>query len=466
MDWRLYRKKKLLFHEGSQWILQNLKGRTLKSLTSRRKSYATFWQFPDSPLRDALQGPLDIRALIELATEDLLSVELQILNNDKKIVCILEIQQSNSCHNDKQLLTVHQREVRGYTKKFKQVASCIRDVGGIEQNGPVDTFHHLLEGSGRTPLDYRSAYNVPLDPLMSSREALRCIYSSLLADIHVNTQGILDDTDTEFLHDLRVAVRRTRSGLALIKNVLSPEVSRRFKKEFRDIGQMTGPVRDLDVYLLSEEAYKARLPVYLQEGLGYFFEDIAAKRKEEQRRLTHALRRPHFIKVLTEWGQALESNDTYPAGKNVGISIATLAGKIVHKRFQMVLDDGRKIQPGTPDCELHRLRIECKKLRYSLEFFISLYDQQRVQQFIRQLKKLQNNLGDFNDLSVQQDMLANYLTHVRPGSRKSMRLAASIGGLMSDLSRQHQELRTHFEETFARFSCSDNLSLYNEIFGK
>jgi len=82
------------------------------------------------------------------------------------------------------------------------------------------------------------------------------------------------------------------------------------------------------------------------------------------------------------------------------------------------------------------------------------------------LKKLQNNLGDFNDLSVQQDMLANYLTHVRPGSRKSMRLAASIGGLMSDLSRQHQELRTHFEETFARFSCSDNLSLYNEIFGK
>ncbi len=146
MDWRLYRKKKLLFHEGSQWILQNLKGRTLKSLTSRRKSYATFWQFPDSPLRDALQGPLDIRALIELATEDLLSVELQILNNDKKIVCILEIQQSNSCHNDKQLLTVHQREVRGYTKKFKQVASCIRDVGGIEQKR---TGGHLPPSSGR-----------------------------------------------------------------------------------------------------------------------------------------------------------------------------------------------------------------------------------------------------------------------------------------------------------------------------
>jgi len=57
-------------------------GKNSKESYQPSKSYATFWQFPDSPLRDALQGPLDIRALIELATEDLLSVELQILNNE------------------------------------------------------------------------------------------------------------------------------------------------------------------------------------------------------------------------------------------------------------------------------------------------------------------------------------------------------------------------------------------------
>ena len=129
-----------------------------------------------------------------------------------------------------------------------------------------------------------------------------------------------------------------------------------------------------------------------------------------------------------------------------------------------MLTDGKKINPDSPDESLHRLRIECKKLRYSLEFFTSLYDQEVMRQLVRHLKLLQNNLGDFNDLSVQQEMLAHFLSTIKPGTIRSREMAASIGGLMTDLARQHQQVRTHFEETFARFARKKNLDLYTSLF--
>ncbi len=464
-DWRLFRNQRLLTREGGRWLLLDFQGNTLQNLSSRRKSFRFSWDFPDSPLRDALKEFLDVRALNELGGEEVQSTEVCIVNRDKKIVAFLELQTATNRSSGQELQTVRLQEVRGYSKWFKQVADFVRRFGVKKQAGPAEALHFLLQGSGREPLDYSSGYNVVLDPQMTSIEAVGHIYRSLVESMQQNEQGVIEDRDTEFLHDLRVAVRRTRSALALIKDVLAPELSDRFKKEFRYVGQITGPVRDLDVYLLSEDDYKARLPERLQEGLGYFFEDLAVRRKREQRTLVRSLRSPRYKQILIDWQQILDPQGDLAAGKNGGIPIGILAGKIIHKRFRRILRDGRKIHQGTPDCELHRLRIEGKKLRYSLEFFASLYDQEQMKQLIRQLKILQNNLGDFNDLSVQQEMLAGYLSQIRPGTKKSRELAAAIGGLMTDLADRHREVRTHFEETFAHFASKKNLNLYHKLFG-
>ena len=58
------------------------------------------------------------------------------------------------------------------------------------------------------------------------------------------------DIDTEFLHDLRVAVRRTRSALKLAGDALPAGLAARFSPEFKWLGDLTTPTRDLDVYLL------------------------------------------------------------------------------------------------------------------------------------------------------------------------------------------------------------------------
>jgi CHAD domain-containing protein len=465
-DWRLFRADRLLKREGSSWILQDFDGNDLHTLKSSQKIFHFSRRFPESPLRAALEKILDVRALIELGRTDVRSMQLRVLNRDNKIVAQLIMEEATSRRQGHRLVTVRLQEIRGYGKWFNRVAAFVRAFGAEVRADSTDILRFVLQESGREPLDYSSGYDVPLDPGMKSIEAIAHIYRFLLKNIQWNRQGIIDDIDTEFLHDLRVAVRRTRSALVLVKDVLDPEISRRFKKEFKYIGQITGPVRDFDVYLLSRDSYTARLPERLRQGMDYFFEDIKARRRREQRKLVRALKGERYQQILTDWKQLLASENKLPAGENGNVPIATPAGKIIHKRFRKVLRDGTKIHKNTPDRDLHCLRIECKKLRYSLEFFSSLYNQEQMKQLIRQLKILQNNLGDFNDLSVQQRMLADYLTQIRPRTVKSRELAASIGGLMTDLNRQHNEVRAHFESTFAHFARRKNLDLYHKIFNR
>jgi len=463
-DWRLFRKKQRLTSEGNNWILDDFQGRQLAVLKSPEESFRFSWQFPVSPLRQFLENSLDVRGALPIAAEELESSSLQIFNNDKKIVVFLNIQQSTNSRNGKQRITVHMEEVRGYKKWFKRVARVLDSSGAVKLGSIGDLFPFVLEGTDRKPLDYSSGYAVPLTPEMSSLEAIQRIFVFLLSCMRRNEVGILDDLDSEFLHDLRVAVRRTRSALSLLKGVLTADVTDRFKEDFRYIGQITGPVRDLDTYLLNEKKYKESVPQRLQQGLTYFFEALADRRKEAQQELIKSLRSMRYQQILTDWSQLLVQEDMPPAGKKGAIPIGILAGKIIHKRLRRILKDGANIHQGTPDSELHKLRLQCKKLRYCLEFFATLYEPQHMKQFIKQLKMLQNNLGDFNDLSVQQKMLADYLSKINPDSKKSQELAASIGGLMTALATQHHRLRAHFEKTFAHFCRPKSMKLYREIF--
>ena len=86
------------------------------------------------------------------------------------------------------------------------------------------------------------------------------------------------------------------------------------------------------------------------------------------------------------------------------------------------------------DEDLHNLRIDCKKLRYLLEFFTSLFPKTQMKLLIKQLKQLQDNLGDFNDLSVQQARLlevAGELPADAPGTAKALVATGALPSLLA-----------------------------------
>ena len=135
-----------------------------------------------------------------------------------------------------------------------------------------------LKLSGLTPRDYGDKFKVDLEEHISVGAAISRICLSLVEDMHTNHTGVIADIDSEFLHDFRIAVRRTRSLLSLMKKILPPEQGRDFQAEFRWLGSVTGPLRDIDVYLLEKEDYLDLLPASLRSGMSTFFERLEARR--------------------------------------------------------------------------------------------------------------------------------------------------------------------------------------------
>ena len=463
-DWRLYAKKQLCFHQDKFLYLTDFSDQQqVAPLPFTETPPRFWWQFPESGIKQALTKVLNVRALLPMARFSKMSRELQILDKNEKVVALILLTELDP-GNQQNIHTVQLREVRGYNKWFMKLNRDLDQFGTPRPDTRVHTLTTAMAAVGRAPAEYSSGFSVPLTPEMNSLTAAKTIYTHLLKTLQANEQGIIDDLDSEFLHDFRVAVRRTRSALSLIKNVLNPEVCARFQDDFRYLGQMTGPLRDLDVYLLMEENYKARLPEHLQEGLHYFFADLAKQRSREHKKLVKSLQGKRYRSIMDDWQNYLEDNDEDNQGIARQTATSVLAAKIITKRFQRILRDGKRIHRETPDEELHRLRIQGKKLRYSLEFFSSLYPEQEMKTLIKQLKLLQNNLGDFNDLSVQQEMLEHYLAAMKPGTVTSKKLSAAIGGLLTNLYHEQRRVRTDFSDTFKRFTNKKNLSLYCTLF--
>lgn len=466
-DWRLFQQGYILHCHDRVWalcrtdnreVLVEQEGPELKRSTLSR-------DFPAGRLRVVLEPLLAVRCLLPMATVDLTSRQIRLLNRDEKTVVRIVIEEQRPASVASVYRLIRLFGIRGYDQELRAARKILTQGGVHLPASPLIGFEAGCGVIGRRPLDYTSKFAVELDKGSTARQAMGRIYQHLLTTINRNLPGVLDDLDSEFLHDLRVAIRRTRSGLSLIKKVMPPAVVDSFKKDFGLLGGKTGPTRDLDVYLLKRDEYLARLPAALQPGLTSFFTDLAVQRKTEQKKMGVFLRSKKSSAILDSWERYLASEDPEPAPV-AGMAVEQLAGRVIFRRFKRVLVDGQALDAQTPDSEVHRLRIQCKKLRYTIEFFSSLYPVEDIQTVIRQLKKLQDILGTFNDLSVQQQMLNTFLKRSQGGTlrRTTVESAAALGGLMQSLFREQQELRDHFAEAFTQFSDPVNMALFGRLF--
>ena len=300
---------------------------------------------------------------------------------------------------------------------------------------------------------------------MRSDEAAKIILRSLLKVIKINEPYIAKDLDTEFLHDYRVAVRRTRSALSQIKNVFPKEKTLRFKRDFSFVGKLSNQLRDLDVYLLKKDAYKAMLPSILRDDIDPLFDYLRNKRSNALKQFVRSFESNKYRQIIQEWEKFLnEPQKDAPTESNADLSILTLAQQRIFKQYRSIVDSINQILENIDDKKLHALRIECKKLRYLMEFFSSLFSHEKMNALIMQLKKLQNKLGDFNDLCVQQDYLLNISEKLPATNKKNKRVLVSIGSLIGALDGEMRIIKKSLFKTFTKFASPTNERLFRELF--
>jgi len=466
-DWRLFNKSFVLYESGNQLFLRKLFKHIIRNSINIISPPVFIWDFPDSKLKDQLEPIIKMRALLKLVEVQSRSLPYRILNQNEKTVVRLvyeEIRPSGT--KDAPVLATYLwlKPVKGYPKYSQHLAEQCEESGFLMEK-KEDIYFKALEAVNKKPGNYSSKLKVHLDPDMRPDEATKTIFHSLLQVMKINEANIKKDLDTEFLHDFRVAVRRTRSALGQIKFVFPQETTERFKKDFAFVGKLSNQLRDLDVYLLKEDTFKTMLPAVLHDDINPLFDYLREKRSKVLKEVISGLKSKKYVQIFQDWEVFLNNTSPeFPSAPNADLPIINIARKRIYKIYLKIVKNGNQILENTQDEMLHALRIECKKLRYLMEFFSSLFFQKKIKILIDQLKKLQDNLGDFNDLCVQEEYLLNIAEEWPAINQKSKKVLVAIGSLIGTLDREKKIVKDAFAKTFTDYASKKNKGLFQELF--
>jgi CHAD domain-containing protein len=424
---------------------------------------------PPGPVQELLAPVLGIRRLLPMVEMDTQAQTMRVLNEDDKTIARIVIEQTmlaDAARGRHAALPARLRllPVRGYDVEFAETAATLAEVLTLEPEH-VPLVLEALAASGRRPGAYSSRLDYRLDPGQRADAAAKAILLGLLETLEANIDGSRRNLDSEFLHDLRVATRRTRSALSQIKGVFAPRLVNDFKAGFAWLQQITGPVRDLDVHLLDFPRLRGRLPTVMRDDLEPLRDWLAGHYDGEQRRLVEALDSPRFASLMRDWRAFLESPlPRATAELNAALPIKVLADQRIWRMFKRVRREGRAIRDASPAEDLHELRKSCKKLRYLMEFFQSLYPADEVRGLIKQTKLLLDNLGGFQDLAVQADHLRETAERMHAEGAADVATLLAMGALTGDLLQGQQQARREFARIFAGFDSKANGQRFRRLF--
>lgn len=471
-DWRLYGSGAIIEerHAGKRRTLLwysiangSSGGQTVSSASPRFAK-----ELPASQFRDRLEPIIEMRELLPLLQINAQTRSLRVLDKIDKTVVRLVIEtsiarrrQGSKAHSLASRIIVV--PVRGYQKPCAKILSLLEAMGlAAAKENAVLTSLALV---GHTPGDYSSKLDLQLEPEMRSDQAARIILQRLLDVMLTNEDGTRKGSDTEFLHDFRVAVRRTRSALSQIKGVLPEHTVNHYKEEFAWLGQITSPLRDMDVYLLSFDDYRDSLPKVEHANIEPLRDFLLRQQQHEHRALKKSLGSVRYRRLVQGWREFLVQplNEDFTL-KNSGRPIVDLAGERIWKTYRRIIAEGQAISVASPAEALHDLRKSCKKLRYLMEFFQSLFAAKKIKALIKTLKVLQENLGDFQDYEVQVLTLKQFSQRMVAEAAAPTETLLAMGMLIEGLERRQQQARDEFSDRFNQFALANNRMRFHTLF--
>ncbi len=469
-DWRL-------FERGCRLTSERQSGRTTLHWCSLSRPHPyvlpvdSEFRFardlPDGYLKSELIGISGVRALLVFGAVRVSRQYARVLDSKGNTVAGLLVEESSPLDLSNRaagesLRTVTVQPVGAVRRAHHRLTQMIRESGAADPP-PIDVAAAAAEVRGRRPGDYSSKPQITLRPEERSDEVLRAILDSLRTTVAVNVDGVIEDVDVEFLHDLRVACRRARSALGQLKGVLPRPDADNLAGELRWLGEATGPCRDLDVYLLEMDGYRRQLETAANE-IDDFEKLLRRERARALRRVRNALRSKRFQSLMEEWSALAASDDPGPEAPQAARPIGDTAGKKILKAYRRMVKRGARLPDPPPAEDLHRLRIDAKKLRYLLEFFGGLYPKKTITRLVKELKLFQDILGGSNDMAVQQRHLAAFAeTLMAEGSTRAGTVFAM--GRLADAMAERQDLYVNsFAECFHVFAGDASRRVYQKTF--
>jgi CHAD domain-containing protein len=408
---------------------------------------------PPGPFRSRLAAITDVRALLPKLSVSATATPLALRDHNGKttvegvVLDAVEID-GNLAVGSRCVLELH--GAVGFAKPIRHALDAVADLDGEHVDEAVATALAIVAGADLA--GYRDSPTVPLEVDTPAVEGFRDVLTNLAATIEANWAGTVDEIDPEFLHDLRVAVRRTRALLAAGQDVLPPDVVSEARAGFAWLGSLTGPARDLDVYLIEWHGYADPLGASAAAALEPVRALLDERSHVAHRELERRLQSDEAAQLMVSWRHRLATMPFLePRGRDGDEPLGRVVDRLVRKAHRRLVDHGREIDDTSPAEQVHDLRKDAKKLRYLLECFGSLLPDDERKRFVQRLKALQDNLGAHQDAEVHVALIREIADelHRRPSTSPDTLLA--MGQLTERLEQIRVATRAEFAERFADY---------------
>ncbi|MBA3053939.1 MAG: CHAD domain-containing protein [Sphingomonadales bacterium] len=238
------------------------------------------------------------------------------------------------------------------------------------------------------------AGRISLHPAMSPRTACTQVLADCLRQYRLNEAIVLQRRVPEAIHQARVALRRMRSAFGVFGGLLAGDAADELNIAVRNLARRYGKVRDLDILIGGTSCEELRAGFIRQRD-----------RAEMELAVTLAALGTRRLTLDIAERIAIGPWSNAAAGE---LPLPDFAAQALERQFRRVRKHGRHFAT-LDDPARHKFRKEAKKLRYTTDFFVSLYESgpaaKRCDKFLDALEDLQGYLGEMNDLAVEQMML-------------------------------------------------------------
>jgi CHAD domain-containing protein len=426
-------------------------------------------ELPPGPLLDALIEVIEVRALLPLVRVLERTDAIRVLDSLQKTVVRVGVitPELVSSGGVRTALRTRVRldSLRGYERELARLEALLAESMTLAP-AELPLLDEALRVAGEPLEGISTKIEVRLRAHEHADRATVRVLWALLAVMDANLPGALADTDSEFLHDFRVAVRRTRAVQRELAGVFEPIKLGAIRAEFRWLQLATGDARDLDVYVVGFESLHALLPESLRDDLEPLRAVLRGRRLTARREMGHALRSDRARRLRDAWEDVLGGLEQLPTADRPDATrpIGEVSSRQIRKVYRRMLRMGAAIDQTSPPQDYHELRKKGKELRYLLELFgAPLNDEGVVRPMIRALKSLQDVLGRHQDREVQVSKLRSLADEVSAMSGGSEALMA-MGVLIERLQQDAAVARAEFAESFATFSSKAQRRLVKETF--
>jgi CHAD domain-containing protein len=296
----------------------------------------------------------------------------------------------------------------------------------------------------------KSLEAAPIDPQIWLAQILRKRFDKIV-ELH---SAPLEHPRGEGVHDMRVSIRRLRSALRDFAQLTDKFPLKKIRTKLKALADLLGEVRDLDVAIDAfTKASKDAKGSNIKKGIAEIVKDCKTQRREAYDRLREHLVRQDLADLNRQFDrafdQSLRQREMFAAR---GVNEAARA--VIENRLDRFLRNIDALYDPFAVRRIHRLRIAGKHLRYSIELFGDLWNED-LGPFADETKKMQSYLGDLHDRDFWIAGSSKRISAERPRSKREEMIYQARIWLLSEFTRQRMNAYRHALETWSDWRGND-----------